>query len=351
MIVNHLDQKHGQCSLTLESAEDLWTLRRLVSRGDVIVTRSSRVVKREDEYSRPDKGERVRVTIALSVEEIHLDSSIERVRVRGTILEASDESVTKSGSHALTLSPGHQVTVNKKQWSPLDTALLRDPRGASTRYVIVAADRREAGVGTVAGSHLAVVTSVESGLGGKMSEEQSEQPYLSKVAGVVAQVAREGDEVVVSGPGNFKNLVANRIRERVARARVRTIEGSDGTGADGVRAIPKSQSFQELARDSLVVETQLLVEEAIRRISSGDSKVAYTLPRVREATGLGAVESCAVSDDIFSSGVDEEDLVGVLNGVEEKRGRVYLADSSMEFGKQVSSFGGVVALLRFAVRA
>ena len=61
MIINELSAKHGHCSLTIESAEDLWTLRRLIDKGDVLVTRSSRVVKKEDEYSRPDKGERVRL--------------------------------------------------------------------------------------------------------------------------------------------------------------------------------------------------------------------------------------------------------------------------------------------------
>ncbi|MDG6902957.1 MAG: mRNA surveillance protein Pelota, partial [Nitrososphaerota archaeon] len=43
-------------------------------------------------------------------------------------------------------------------------------------------------------------------------------------------------------------------------------------------------------------------------------------------------------------------LVEVLNDVESKGGRVYLADSSMEYGKQVSSFGGILALLRYAIR-
>jgi stalled ribosome rescue protein Dom34 len=57
-----------------------------------------------------------------------------------------------------------------------------------------------------------------------------------------------------------------------------------------------------------------------------------------------------VSDDVFSAGLDEEDVVEVLNTVEGKGGSVYLADASMEFGKQVSSFGGVVALLRYALR-
>ena len=212
MILNALNPKHGTCSLVIESAEDLWTLRRLISKGDVLVTRSSRVVKKDEEFSRPDKGERVKVTLALAVEEAHLDSSIERIRVRGTIVEASDESVTKAGFHSVTLSPGHSLTLRKRAWTPLDTRLVRPRRGHATRFVLVAADRREAGVGTLSGSHLSYVTSVESGLGGKMGEEMSPKPYISKVVDVVAQVAHEGDHVAVAGPGNFKHAVSNQIR-------------------------------------------------------------------------------------------------------------------------------------------
>jgi len=351
LIVNEFNPKHGHCTLTIESAEDLWTLRRLISKGDVIVTRSSRVVKKEDEYSRPDKGERVKVTIALAVDEAHLDISIERIRVRGTIVEASDESITKVGSHSVTLSPGHSLTLRKREWTPLDIRLVRPSRRQASRFVLVAADRREAGIGTLGGSHLTFVTTVESGLGGKMGEEQSPKPYISKVSEVVSQLFREGDHVVVAGPGNFKNSIANQIRERLTSQPVSVIEGLDTTGADGVRAMIKIQSFETLAKDSLVVEMQKLVTEVVRRISSGDPKVAYSLLRVRVAATSGAVGSCVVSDDVFSSGVDEGELVDVLNTIEGRRGSVYLADSSMEFGKQVSSFGGIVALLRYAVRA
>ena len=280
-----------------------------MAKGDVLVTRSSRVVKKEDEFSRPDKGERVKVTLSLSVEEVHLDSSIERIRVRGTILEASDEIITKAGSHSVTLSPGHSLTLRKKTWTPLDIRLVRPPSALSKRFVIVAADRREAGIGTLSGSHLAVSTTIESGLGGKMGEEQSSRPYVSKIAEIVAQIFQEGDQIVVAGPGNFKNLVSNQIRERLKNQPVTTLEGLDLTGADGVRALIKAQSFQSVAKDSLVIEMQQLVAEVVRRISTGDPKVAYTLPRVSAAAVAGAVDACAVSDDVFSSGVDEEELV------------------------------------------
>ena len=350
MIVSGLNAKHGTCSLMIESADDLWILRRLIAKGDVVVTRSSRIQKRDEEYARPDKGERVKITIALRVDEIHLDSSIERVRVRGTIVEASDESVTKTGSHSVALTPGHSLTLRKERWTPLHTRLLRPSASSSRRFVIVAVDRREAGVGTLSGSHLVVAATLESGLGGKMSDEQSSQPFINKISVLVSQEYRPGDEIIVAGPGNFKGAVANRIRE-VTKAKVTLVEGFDLTGGDGVRAFVKDRSFQAIAAGSQLVELQRVVTEVVRRISTGDLKVAYGLPRVKRAAISGAVEVCAVSDNVFASGVDEDELVEVLNSIEAKGGAVYLADSSLEFGKQVSSFGGVVALLRYAVRA
>jgi protein pelota len=350
LIVNELDPKHGFCSLTVESAEDLWTIRRLMAKGDVLVTRSSRIVKRDDEFARPDKGERVKVTLSLLVDEVHLDSSIERIRVRGTIIEASDETVPKAGAHSVTLSPGHSLTLRKKSWSSLYTSLLRPSGGIEGRFVLIAADRREAGIGTLSGSHLSVVTTIESGLGGKQGEEQSPRPYISKVAETVAQVAREGDRIVVAGPGNFKNAILNQVKERVRGAPSGTIEGLDLTGADGVRALIKAQSFHELAKDSVMVVMQNVVAEFVKRVSTGDPKVAYTLPRVGSAAASGAVEACVVSDDVFAAGLNEDAVVGVLNEVEGKRGSVYLADASTELGKQVSSFGGIIALLRYALR-
>jgi protein pelota len=351
MIVNEFDPKHGYCALTIESAEDLWTLRRLISKGNVIVTRSSRVLKRDEEFSRPDKGERVKVIIALAVDEVHLDSSIERLRVRGSIVEATDDTVTKAGSHAVTLSPGLSLTVRKRNWSHLDTTLVRPTGGSSARFLVVAADRREAGIGTLSGSRLSVVATLESGLGGKMSEEQSSKPFVSKVVEVVSQVSSEGDRIVVAGPGNFKSMIANKIRERLKGEEVTVLEGLDLTGGDGIRALVKAKSFQELAKGSILVEIQQLVAEAVKRISSGDPKVAYTLSRVKDAAQTGAVEACAVSDDVFTTGVDEEELVEVLNTIESRGGSVFLADSSLEFGKQISSFGGIVALLRYPVKA
>ena len=62
------------------------------------------------------------------------------------------------------------------------------------------------------------------------------------------------------------------------------------------------------------------------------------------------MESCLVSDDVFARNIDENAVVQTLNIIEEKGGKVFLCDSSLETGKQVSSLGGIVATLRYALR-
>jgi protein pelota len=351
MIVRELIPKQGICKLLVESPDDLWTLRRLLAPGDTVVTRSSRVSKREGDYARPDKGERIKVVIALKVESINLDSSVGRLRIRGKIVEASDESVTKAGSHSLLVSPGQELTLEKERWGPSETRILDSSAASERRFLLVAIDRREAGVGLLAGSHLTVVSTVESGASGKRGAEGKEvdlQPYFRKVLETLKATWREGDVVVVAGPGNTKLAMENLIRKDPdLRKKEVLVEGFDLSGSDGVRALVKHEGFRNVASDSVLVEVQEAVEEAIRRISRGERRVAYTLPRVSEAARAGAVDECVVSDDVFANNLDENALVETLNVVEEKGGKVFLSDSSLETGKQVSALGGIVALLRY----
>jgi protein pelota len=351
LIVSSFIPKQGICSLLVESPDDLWILRRLISPGDTVVTKSSRVSKREDEYSRPDRGERVKVTIALVVESVSLDSGVGRLRVRGRISEASDDSVSTAGSHSVSISPGYGLTLKKQEWSPLHTAILNSAK-TGRRFLIVTMDRREAGIGALSGSHLSILSSVESGASGKGGQEVDTEPYFRKVVDVLRNSWRDGDLIVIAGPGHTKLALANRVAADAELGKSYTVvEGFDLSGSDGVRNLVRFDGFKKVAGDSMLVEVQSIVEEVIKRIARGDGKVAYTLPRVRQAAEAGAIESCVVSDDVFSRNLGEQEVVDTLNSVEQMGGRVYLCDSSLETGKQVSSFGGIVATLRYSLKA
>jgi protein pelota len=351
LIVSKFIPKQGICALVVEFPDDLWTLRRLISPGDTVVTVSSRVSKKEDEFSRPDRGERVKVTMALLVDDAFLDSSVGRLRIRGRITETSDESVSTSGMHSVSITPGHGLTIRKEKWTPVHTSILESARKTGGRFLLVAMDRREAGVGLLSGSHLAILSTIDSGASGKGGQEVDTEPYLRKIVGVLKNSWREGDQVVIAGPGHTKLALSNRVEaDPDLRSGHVVVEGYDLSGADGVRGLLKFEGFKKVAADSVLVRVQGIVEEVVKRIARSDGRAAYTLPRVKSAAEAGAVESCLVSDDVFVRNTDEEEVVGVLNTIERKGGTTYLCDSSLEAGKQVSSFGGIVATLRYALR-
>ncbi len=217
----------------------------------------------------------------------------------------------------------------------------------------MAIDRRDAGVGLLVGSHLTIVSTVESGASGKGgtgTKEVDMQPYFRKVLELLKSTWREGDVVVIAGPGNTKLVMENLVRKDPDLKKNETlVEGFDLSGSDGVRALVKSEGFRNVAKDSVLVEVQRAVEEAIRRISRGEKRIAYALPKVSEAAKAGAVETCVVADDVFGTNVDEATLVETLNLIEKKGGKIFLTDSSLETGKQVSALGGIVALLRYDI--
>src|SRR5207302_1224312 len=134
-------------------------------------------------------------------------------------------------------------TLRKERWTQLHTEILQSSRSISRRFLMVAIDRSEAGIGLLSGSHLSVITTVESGASGKRGgKEASTEPFLRKVAGVVRAERREGDLIAVAGPGHTKLELANIIGSDKELGRNLTIiEGFDLAGADGIRSLIKHE--------------------------------------------------------------------------------------------------------------
>ena len=72
MITKTLDE--NTISLMPEDSDDLLTIRRILKIDDKIIGETTRVIKQDKEYARPDKGERVHVRLAIKVEKISLDN-------------------------------------------------------------------------------------------------------------------------------------------------------------------------------------------------------------------------------------------------------------------------------------
>lgn len=112
MIVKRKDE--SALSAIAEDADDLLALRRVIKRGDMITGSTTRVLKRDRDYSRPDRGERVRITVTIMAEKISLDGTIERLRIGGTVHESNNDSVPHGTHHSMTVAAGDAITISKR---------------------------------------------------------------------------------------------------------------------------------------------------------------------------------------------------------------------------------------------
>ena len=163
--------RHGLVTVTPEQPDDLWSLRRVISKQDFVAGETSRVYKDLGEYSRPDK-ERIKVSVTIEVESIQLDSTFSRLKVSGKIVDVSNELLSK-GSFPFTYcfrgTQGlHQETRRIHRGS---VRLIEGANVPKDNFVIIALDRREAGIGIVKGTHLQILPTIESGITGKMYQD------------------------------------------------------------------------------------------------------------------------------------------------------------------------------------
>jgi protein pelota len=354
LIVHRIDTRHDLATLTPEQPDDLWTLRRIISKDDLVAGESSRVIKETSEYARPDK-ERVKVTVTVQVEQVKLDSTLSRLRITGKIVDISNDVLTKNAFHSLTVSEGRRVSIRKPEgFSAVELKLIEGSKAGRDSYAIVAIDMREAGIGVVKGTHLQILPTVESGVTGKMYQESKSKPtnYYEKVADALAVIYPAGSSVFVLGPGNVKNSFANYlIQNRKEFSNVSPLEGSDVAGEDGVYVALRNPNLQQALGESRLARASKIIQEVMRRISLGDSRVALAFKDNLAAAAQGATEALLVSEKIFSQkDVDEDSIVKLLNTVEEYRGETFLLDSSTDLGEQTNSLGAVVGLLRFPAR-
>ena len=157
MITKIIDE--NSISVKPEDSDDLLNLRRIIKEEDKVIGDTTRVLKQDKDYSRPDKGERIKVRISLLVEKISLDDVLDRLRISGTISESSNESVPHGSHHSFILKINDGITISKKKWLPIEKNLL-ESNNNQVGFVLVAIDTGDCGIAKLRGTHLEFIPNI-----------------------------------------------------------------------------------------------------------------------------------------------------------------------------------------------
>ena len=333
-------------SVKAEDSDDLLNLRRIIKKDDRVIGDTTRVLKQDRDYSRPDKGQRIRVRIALTVERISLDDVLDRLRIGGTISESSNESVSHGIHHSFILKINDEITISKKKWLAVERKILvsgNDQMG----FVLVAIDTNDCGIARLRGTHLEFIPNIYSGSSGKRYKTSFNiAKFFEQVQIAISSVLKKTDSIIIFGPGETKKRFSNFIQKSQGY-KVRVVEGIDSGGEDGIYIFTKSQIIKEIMSDSKLAKVSLIIDTVMILASKKSRKFTMGFDETFNANQIGAVESIVFSDKVIHD--NEQKMIDFLNDVEGKGVKIYSVDSSTDIGLRVTGLGGIVSLLRYAV--
>jgi len=347
LITKQIDE--NSVALIPEESDDLFTLRRIIQKGDRLVGDTTRAIKQEKEFARPDKGERVKIRVALDVEKISIDDVVDRLRVQGTIAESDSESVSKGSHHSMTLMIGEPLTLVKKDWTDLGKRLIFKKKDHGS-FLLVAVDTSDCGIGRLSGTHLKIMPNLYSGASGKRYKTKFNiEDFFSDVSTAIMSLIKEGDQIIMFGPGETKRRLGNFLTQLSSykERKIQAIDGIDSAGEDGIYTFVKSEIMKQTLAKSKLAKVSSILDEIMHRVNKKNTKFTMGFDETVKANEAGAVESLVFSDKIFEK-QDEDKVIEFLNKTEAKGVEVYAVDSTTDIGLRVSSLGGIISLLRFS---
>ena len=348
MITKIIDDR--SISVIPEESDDLLTLRRIIKIDDRIVANTTRVIKQEKDFSRPDRGERIKIRIALNVEKISLDNVLDKLRVQGTIIESNNESVPHGSHHSLLIQMNEGITITKKNWSAVEKKLIKSNTERSG-FILIAIDTTDCGIGKLKGTHLQIMPNLYSGSSGKRYKTNFKiEKFFEDVTKAISSIVKDGDSIVIFGPGETRKKFGNYLQKTTIgqKCKFQIVEGIDSGGEDGIYTFTKSEIMKEIMADSKLAKVSAIIDEVMILANKKSRKFSMGYEETKKANEFGAIDSMVFSDKIIQE-IDEQTIMDFLNDVESKGVKSFSIDSTTDLGLRVNGLGGIISLLRFPV--
>jgi len=344
MRVLHRDPKTGEIKLRVENPDDLWHLHNLLLPGDLVRASTTRREEVKSDKVRPERGEKVRVTLTIRVEGVEFQAFSDRLRITGVIVEGPQD---LGRHHTLNIGVEDVLSIIKT-WRPHELRRIDEAVAAAQKPLVafLSLDDEEALVAQLRQYGVRELASIRAPGHGKMFPSGDARTVFFEDVLRSLRTTEIGEALVVLGPGFTREAFVEflKARDPVLAGKVH-VHGTAHAGMQGIQEALKAGVGAKVFGESRVGYETQLVEKLLEAIAT-DRPCAYGLAEVQEATDAGAIETLLVSDAVVRDpGIDE-----VMRTVESARGTVVLVSRHHEAGKKLEALGGIAALLRFPIK-
>jgi len=350
--------KKGIVKVVPQSLDDFWHLYNIVYPGDQVYARTTREVKIQKEYSRPQEGRRIMVSLGIRVENVHWDRTLNRLRIRGIITDIPENIGGKGSHHTLNVTVDQPLTITKSKWLKHQVDRLeKASHGEAPLILLASIDDEEHAVAVLRQYGLEVKAEKRVQLPGKLEPQRREETlkgYFKDALNLTREAWKNLKcPIVILGLGFVKNNFVSYVQDmdKEVAAAIVDVKSVHSSGVAGINEAIRSGVLTKTLKNARMAEETKHVEEVLARLGIGKSDATYGLTEVTKATQYGAVERLLITDTLLRESPDEKrlELEKVMRQAEEKAGQITVVSTEHEAGHKLESLGGIAALLRFQV--
>jgi len=333
----------GEITLLPESLDDLWHLKYLIEKNDLVFALTFRKVECTTDKLRPEKMERKPMRLGVRVTSVEFHKFANRLRISGIIESGQDV----GSYHTLNVEPMRDVLIVKRwRQDQLDRIKKAVEESTSPEIAVLTIESGEAHIGVVRQYGIEEVSTIRHGAGKMEGGSQSE--FFEEV---YTQLTNSGAQnYIVAGPGfikeDFINFAAQKDKNFVRKT---IVENVMSVGIPGFQEVLRRGALDRLVKDAHIAEEVRLIEELMKEIAT-DGKAAYGWREVKNAEEWGAIGTLLIADETLrherERGVDIDQI---LMRVDKSDGHVVVFSTEFEPGKRLEKLGGIAALLRFKI--
>jgi protein pelota len=344
MRVLHRDPKTGEIKLRVENPDDLWHLHNLVLPGDHVRASTYRREDVKSDKVRPERGEKVRVTLTIRVDGVEFQAFSDRIRISGVIVEGPQD----LGRHH-TLNVGVEDVLSIiKTWKAHELHRIDEAVAAAQKPLVafLSLDDEEALIAQLRQYGVRELATIRAPGHGKMFPSGDARTTFFEDILVQLRTTAIGESLVIVGPGFTREAFVEYLKahDPAIAGKIHS-HGTAHAGMQGIQEALKAGVGAKVFGESRVGYETGLVEKMLEAIAT-NRPVAYGTAEVDEAVQAGAVDTLLVSDAVVRNpGIEE-----LMRSVESARGTVVLVSRHHEAGQKLEALGGVAALLRFAIK-
>ncbi|MFU8766098.1 MAG: mRNA surveillance protein pelota [Candidatus Methanoperedens sp.] len=346
VLKKHLKFNEGEIGLVTESLDDLWHLKYILEPGDIVYSVTKRRVEGATDKLRPEKAEKKNVRLGVQVEKVEFHKFANRLRIHGIITDGMD-----IGSyHTLNIEEGTNFSVIKK-WKNDQLERIKEAGIAARRpkVVIATIEEGEASIGFVRQYGVEESSTLKQSLG--KGEGNQRNAFFGELVTQLKNAAGKVDSVILAGPGFTKEDFLDFVKTREPELAKKIVtEDTTSIGVSGFQEVLRRGAVDRIMEESRIGREASLIEDLMREIAT-DGRASYGMDDVRNAQGMGAVETLLITDELLRTEREGASIDSFLKDVEHSQGRIVVFSTEFEPGKKLDSLGGIAALLRFRVNA